>query len=77
MKNIVILATGGTIAGVSSSITDTANYQPAILPIEVIIQDIIEPLRGIAHISSEQIAQIDSAEMTHEIWFRLAGLSPN
>ncbi|HBF35806.1 MAG TPA: L-asparaginase 2 [Firmicutes bacterium] len=73
MKNIVILATGGTIAGVSSSITDTANYQPAILPIEAITKDLTEPLRNIAHISSEQIAQIDSAEMTHEIWFTLAG----
>ncbi len=73
MKNIVILATGGTIAGVSSSITDTASYQPAILPIEAITKDISEPLRSIARISSEQIAQIDSAEMTHQIWLTLAG----
>jgi L-asparaginase len=73
MKNIAILATGGTIAGVSGSITDTASYQPAILPIETIIKDIAEPLREIAHISSEQIAQIDSAEMTHQIWLTLAG----
>jgi L-asparaginase len=72
MKNIVILATGGTIAGVSTSITDTANYQPAILPIEAITKDIAGPLREIAHISSEQIAQIDSAEMTHQIWLTLA-----
>jgi L-asparaginase len=72
MKNIVILATGGTIAGVSTSITDTANYQAAILPIEAITKDITGPLREIAHISSEQIAQIDSAEMTHQIWLTLA-----
>lgn len=72
MKNIIILATGGTIAGVSSSITDTANYQPAILPIEAITKDITGPLQNIAHISSEQLAQIDSAEMTHQIWFSLA-----
>jgi L-asparaginase len=72
MKNIVILATGGTIAGVSSSITDTVNYQPAILPIETIIKDIAGPLRKTTHISCEQIAQIDSAEMTHQIWFTLA-----
>lgn len=72
MKNIVILATGGTIAGVSSSITDTASYQPAILPIEAITKDISGPLSDIARISSEQIAQIDSAEMTHQIWLTLA-----
>jgi L-asparaginase len=72
MKNIAILATGGTIAGVAGSITDTASYQPAILPIETIIKDIAGPLRKIARITSEQIAQIDSAEMTHQIWFTLA-----
>lgn len=72
MKNIVILATGGTIAGISESITDTASYRPAILPIEEIIRGIDGPLHKIARISSEQIAQIDSAEMTHQIWFTLA-----
>lgn len=72
MKNIVILATGGTIAGVSSSITDTAGYEPAILPIEEIIKNITGPLRNLVHLSSEQIAQIDSAEMTHQIWLKLA-----
>lgn len=72
MKNIVILATGGTIAGVSSSITDTAGYEPAILPIEAIIKNITGPLQKIVNLSSEQIAQIDSAEMTHRIWLKLA-----
>jgi len=72
MKNIVILATGGTIAGISESITDTASYHPAILPIQEIIHGIDGPLNQIARISSEQIAQIDSAEMTHQIWFTLA-----
>lgn len=72
MKNIVILATGGTIAGVSGSITDTAGYEPAILPIEEIIKNITGPLRNLVHLSSEQIAQIDSAEMTHQIWLQLA-----
>lgn len=72
MKNIVILATGGTIAGVSRSVTDTANYQPAILPIEAITKEIAGPVQKIANISSEQIAQIDSAEMTHQIWLTLA-----
>ena len=72
MKNIVILATGGTIAGVSSSITDTAAYEPAILPIEEIIKNVTGPLRNLVHLSSEQIAQIDSAEMTHRIWLNLA-----
>lgn len=72
MKNIVILATGGTIAGVSSSITDTAAYEPAILPIEEIIKNVTGPLRNLVQLSSEQIAQIDSAEMTHQIWLNLA-----
>lgn len=72
MKNIVILATGGTIAGISGSCTEVSSYQSAILPIETIVKDIYAPLNKIANITTEQIAQIDSAEMTHQIWFTLA-----
>jgi len=71
MKNIVILATGGTIAGVSHSSTDTTSYQSAILSIEDILNE-IGPLKAIANITSEQLTQIDSADMSHEIWFQLA-----
>ncbi len=71
MKNIVILATGGTIAGVSDGPTDIVGYHAGIVPIEEIVEN-IEPLKTIANITTSQIAQIDSADMNHEIWLRLA-----
>lgn len=71
MKNIVILATGGTIAGVSHSSTDTTSYQSAILPIKELLAE-IDSLHTIANVYSEQVAQIDSAEMNHDLWLRLA-----
>lgn len=72
MKHIVILATGGTIAGVSHSSTDTTGYNSAVLTIEDMLLE-IAPIKTVATISSEQLAQIDSADMSHEIWFKLAG----
>ncbi|EGO62724.1 asparaginase [Acetonema longum] len=71
MKNIMILATGGTIAGVAHSGADTIHYQPAVLPVEALLSE-IGPLKDIASLSSEQIAQIDSADMTQDIWLLLA-----
>lgn len=71
MKNIVILATGGTIAGVSHVPTDTVNYQPGVLPIEEILKD-LGSVKSFANITTEQIAQIDSADMSHNIWLQLA-----
>lgn len=71
MKNIAILATGGTIAGVSHSSTDITSYDSAILSIEEILNE-IEPIKAVANITCEQIAQIDSADMNHEIWLCLA-----
>lgn len=71
MKNIVVLATGGTIAGVSTSSTDTTGYRSAILTVDDIISQ-ISPLKTIANITSEQFVQLDSADMTHEVWLELA-----
>ncbi|MEN6567070.1 MAG: type II asparaginase [Veillonellales bacterium] len=71
MKNIVILATGGTIAGVSYDPTDIVGYHAGIVPIEEIVKA-IEPIKKIANITTEQITQIDSADMNCKIWFHLA-----
>ncbi|HMM19257.1 MAG TPA: asparaginase [Selenomonadales bacterium] len=71
MKNVAILATGGTIAGVSYSPTDTTGYHSAVLSIDEIVQT-IGPLKAVANITCEQIAQIDSADMSHATWLQLA-----
>ncbi|HWR45634.1 asparaginase [Sporomusa sp.] len=71
MKNITVLATGGTIAGVSHFPTDTVSYQPAVVSIEEILNE-IGSIQSIATITSEQITQVDSADMSHDIWLQLA-----
>ncbi len=70
-KNIVILATGGTIAGKAASSTETASYTSALLPIDALIAE-VPALHDIAAVSGEQLAQVDSADMTHAVWLALA-----
>ena len=70
-KRIVILATGGTIAGKAASITETTCYQSAVISVDELIED-IPALYDIAIITGEQIAQLDSVDMTHTIWLKLA-----
>lgn len=62
IKNVAILATGGTIAGVANSVTATTGYHSAVLSVDEILAT-IGPLNTVANITSEQIAQIDSADM--------------
>jgi len=70
-KNIVILGTGGTIAGKASSSTETACYTSALLTIDALIAA-VPALQDIAAVSGEQLAQLDSADMTHAVWLALA-----
>ena len=69
--NIVILATGGTIAGQSDSQIDTTGYKAGVVGVDVLIKAVPE-ISNIANISVEQVANIDSADMTNEIWLKLA-----
>lgn len=69
-KNIVILATGGTIAGTADSQT-AKSYSPAQLQVQSLI-DRVPELDDIANVRGEQIAQISSQAMTNEIWLKLA-----
>ena len=67
---IVVLATGGTVAGTSASRGDNIGYTAATL-------GIAELLGGIASLQdfplvTEQVAQIDSKDMDNAIWGRLA-----
>lgn len=69
-KNIVILATGGTIAGVSESSTKT-NYQAGQLPIDQLL-NAVPAAKEIANLKGEQVARIGSQDMTFEVWLKLA-----
>ena len=69
--NIVILATGGTIAGSTDSNIKTTGYTAGVVGVDVLINAVPE-IKNLANIQGEQIANIDSADMTDEIWLKLA-----
>jgi L-asparaginase len=70
LPNIKILATGGTIAGAGKSETGS-QYESAKLPVEALITAVPQ-LGKMAKIEGEQISQVGSQAMTHDIWFKLA-----
>ena len=67
---VVVLATGGTIAGTAGSPSDHLDYTAAQLGIEQLLADV--PGSTGSPIESEQVAQIDSKDMSHAIWQSLA-----
>lgn len=69
--NIMILATGGTIAGEAKTKLQTTDYKSGSLSVELLIKAIPQ-LQCIANIHTKQIANIDSADMTDLIWLELA-----
>ncbi|MBZ7961691.1 type II asparaginase [Campylobacter molothri] len=68
---IVILATGGTIAGSIDSELETTGYKAGVIGIETLIKAVPQ-IKDIAQVSGEQIANIDSSNMNDEIWLKLA-----
>jgi len=66
---VVILATGGTIAGSASSGT-SAGYQSGAVAVDALISAVPQ-LKEIADVSGEQIASIGSQDMNDEVWLKL------
>jgi L-asparaginase len=69
-SNIVILGTGGTIAGTAASATDAVGYTAAQLGVAQLVAA-VPPLAQLP-IECEQVAQVDSKDMDHATWQRLA-----
>jgi L-asparaginase len=67
---IVILGTGGTIAGTAASATDVVGYTAARLGVAQLVAA-VPALAGVP-LDSEQVAQLDSKDMDHASWQRLA-----
>jgi L-asparaginase len=67
---IVVLGTGGTIAGTAASPDDVAGYTAGQISVDALLAGAIPPAG--ASVECEQIAQIDSKDMTHAIWQSLA-----
>ena len=70
-KNIVILGTGGTIAGQASNASDNIGYTAAQVSLNQLVAA-IPALAASTHLRVEQLAQIDSKDMTFAVWARLA-----
>ena len=70
-KKVVILGTGGTIAGVSSSAASNIEYTAAQLGVDQLIKA-VPRLVSLGEISTEQVAQIDSKDMSFAVWAALA-----
>ncbi|WP_267864740.1 type II asparaginase [Helicobacter pylori] len=70
LPTIVLLATGGTIAG-SGAGKSLGRYKSGELSIIELLKA-IPSLNKIAHIQGEQISNIGSQDMNEEVWFKLA-----
>jgi L-asparaginase len=67
---IVVLGTGGTIAGSAGSPTDHVGYRAGQVPVVELLAG-IPSLSGV-RIETEQVAQIDSKDMDPSVWAELA-----
>jgi L-asparaginase len=70
LANVVILATGGTIAGTGATSTTTVGYTAATVPVERLI-DAVPELKKVASVKGEQVMQIASENMNNESWLKL------
>ena len=68
--NVVILATGGTIAGAAGSGTQSA-YTSGAVTIDAMVEA-VPGIRDLANIKGEQIANVGSQDMSFDIMLKLA-----
>lgn len=67
---VAVLATGGTIAGAQADAT-SAGYKAGSFSVNDLLAAVPQ-LAGIAEIRAEQVANVGSQNMTHEVWRALA-----
>ncbi len=70
LPNIKILATGGTIAGSSTSNTDVTSYTAGALGIDTLINAVPE-MKEVANVSGEQIANVGSPDVDNAVLLKL------
>lgn len=69
LPNIVILATGGTIAGAGASSTESG-YTSGKVTIDAMI-DAVPNIRKMANLRGEQVANVGSQDMSVKVWLDL------
>ena len=74
IEKVLVLATGGTIAGGAASAADNIGYTAAQLG----VSQLLDAVPGLNHVlagrtlEAEQVAQIDSKDMSFAVWQQLA-----
>jgi L-asparaginase len=71
-KKIVILGTGGTIAGTAAQAGDNLGYTAAQVGVQQLVAALPVPAGDGCELFSEQVAQVDSKDMAFSIWRVLA-----
>ncbi|TWT65364.1 type II asparaginase [Allorhodopirellula solitaria] len=69
-EHVVILATGGTIAGKQASKNDPG-YKAGSFKVQDLV-DAVPELKEVAELSGQQVANIGSQDMNNEVWLKLA-----
>jgi len=70
LPKIKVLATGGTIAGAQTTQAE-AGYKSGAFSVDDLIKAVPQ-LKNLAELSGEQVANIGSQNMNHEVWLKLA-----
>jgi glutamin-(asparagin-)ase len=71
LPNVVILATGGTIAGAGASAVNSATYSAAKVPVDKLLAGLPE-LAKVANVRGEQVFQVASESLTNDNLLTLA-----
>ena len=69
---VVVLGTGGTIAGTAARADDNVGYRAAQLGVDALVDTLRGALPDGVTLETEQVAQLNSKDMTHAVWAALA-----
>lgn len=72
VQKLVVLGTGGTIAGLAQDAHDNVGYKSAQVGVEQLLAALPQARRPRAALVSEQVAQVDSKDMDLDVWQQLA-----
>jgi L-asparaginase len=70
LPRIAVLATGGTIAGEAGDAAKTSGYKAGVVGVDKLLHA-VPSLSQVARIHAEQVASIDSKDMTPALWTTL------
>ena len=71
LPKVVILCTGGTIAGAGATTTTTVGYTAAKIGCDTLVDSVPE-LKKVANVRGEQVYQIASESITNDNWLTLS-----